>query len=138
MSKGRYHWPPREGDRVYQQSRADQEEWPHGEIVMIERDWSNLDSSTALVKFFAHKNIIQQHGENVLVYDGSLHWKLDQGMVWTPENDWSELDQSKFSYLFTGEEYSWGGCDDLKTIWFEDFEGNWSSSDGGNARWEIT
>lgn len=137
---GQYHWPPRTGDRVYQFSRANRELWPHGEIVHIERNWSDQDSSQVLVLFYVPAQIKHlQHGDVIKTYDGSNHWStLDCPIGFIRLNgEIIQCDYKKFSYVEVNEELRWGGCNDLETFMFDQFAGNWSSSDGGNKRWEI-
>lgn len=134
--RSQYHWPPKAGDRVYQLSRDDQGLWPHGEIIYVDRDWSDREAGKCIVKFFRHANVIAMRGYNLLCYDGETHWKI-VGKTILYDGKEEVLDTRKFSYVYSGEEFEFGGCDDLRTYDFDAFSGNWSSSAGGNNRWEI-
>lgn len=130
------HWPPRVGDRLYQRSREDEERWPHGEIVAINRDRECPENSEVIILFKKHGSTITK-GENILTYDGHIHWRLENGCIYVDGEFVEEIDRLKWGYIFIGEEYSYPDEVDIKSLWFSDFDGNWSSSDGGNERWEI-
>jgi len=132
--KGRNHWPPRVNDWVYVQSRMDCQEHPHGQIIdVIRQDKYTMD---VLVRFFTPENRVHMRGENILRYGTDAFWKLQDGMVLT-EGNWVKLDHTQWNYVFTGEEYYWGGCDEIVEYSSDDFQGCWSTSAGGNNRWEI-
>jgi hypothetical protein len=121
------HSWPRLGDAVHQQSREDHEEWPHGKVISIDRDYQDPEFSKALVLFKRPLTVKKTQGTDVLVYNDNILWDArDPGFK-----------VNSLHYEYTGDEYSWGGETEIKEFWFSDFEGNWSSSDGGNARWEI-
>lgn len=129
------HWPPRPGDRVYQFSRADREQWPHGEILFLDKS-----SEDIVVHFYVPANV-KRYSRNdvILTYDGSRFWSfidVQKGFIRVQE-EVVTFDPSKFAYVNSAEELKWGGCNQYETFGFDQFEGNWSSWDGGNKRWEI-
>lgn len=132
---GRYHWPPREDDWVYSQSRADNLKYCHGQIVAVLKDYSYGDLDL-LVRYWAPVYTKRMGGSNILRYDQDIHWRLQDGMILS-NGEWSEIDHTKWNYVWTGTEYSYGGCDDLIEYNADDFQGCWSTSAGGNNRWEI-
>ena len=134
------HWPPREGERVFQYSRADNERWPHGEIVCVAKNYEDPESSEVIVHFFVPPSTRHyRDGDVILSYDGSNHWTflgVQKGFI-RVDGEVVPLDRSKFAYVNQAEELKWGGCNQYETFGFDQFEGNWSSWDGGNKRWEI-
>lgn len=132
---GQYHWPPRAGDRVYQYSRAEREVWPHGEIMFLRRS-----SEEIVVHFYVPASVRRYSRQDIiLTYDGSNHWSfrdVPKGFI-RVNCDVIKIDVNKFAYTPVNEELKWGGCNQLETFTFDEFDGNWSSSDGGNKRWEI-
>lgn len=133
--KGRYHWPPRVDDWVYVQSRADNLGYPHGQIVDVIRDYA-YDTMDVLVRFVSPVLYKREGGCNILRYGDDIYWSLQDGHVLTCGR-WETIDHTKWNYVFTGVEYSYGGCDDLVEYSGDDFQGTWSTSAGGNNRWEI-
>jgi hypothetical protein len=118
---------PRTGDAVFQQSREDHEEWPHGKIISIDRDYGFPDNNEILVLFKRPVTTRRTEGTHVLVYNDDILWDARK----------PDFKVNSFQYEWTGDEYSWGGETEIKSFRQYDFEGNWSTSQGGNARWEI-
>jgi hypothetical protein len=143
MPRGQYHWPPRRRETVYSQSRMDEASWPHGEIVNIERDKDCEENSEVLVMFKRPQEYRRTTGQHELTYKRCTTWSVKGLRGEVQYNDESgaqvceDINHTQWSYVFTGEEYSFGGETELITYWFSDFEGNWDSSDGGMGRWDI-
>lgn len=134
--RGYYHWPPRPKDWVYDQSRQDMGLWPHGQIVSIDKDWVCADLSQVFV-LYEKKDIPEtSRPDLVLAYDGEILWRVQGRFIKVGER-WSELDLTLFKYLTINEENLSEPETSLETYLFSDFEGRWSSSQGGNARWEL-
>jgi hypothetical protein len=123
-----HDWP-RKGDAVHQQWKEDHEEWPHGRVISIDRDYQDIEQSKVLVLFKQPLITRRTKGSFILIYNDNIFWDARKSKFFVIlENP---------TYEYTGDEYSWGGETDIKEFWFSDFEGCWSSSQGGMARWEI-
>jgi hypothetical protein len=143
MPKGQYHWPPRRRDTVYCQSRYDEARWPHGEIVNIERDYDCPENSEVTVMFQRPIEYKRTQGAFVLQYKGSSFWSI-KGLLGEIEyydvsgvKVCEDIDRTQWRYIYTGEEYAFGGECELITYWFYDFEGNWDTTSGGMGRWDV-
>ena len=128
MNKANRNHPwPRKGDRVYDYSRFNAEEYPDGVVAYIERDWSCPENSQVVVKFQQPLSIRRSPGQYLLEINGTLLWDARK----------PDFKAESYHYVWSGEEYSWGGETALVTYWSSDFEGNWSSHAGGSGSWEL-
>lgn len=129
---------PRPGDLVFQESRIDLGLYPHGEVSHITRDKDCPDLSEVTVVFKKPKGSGSYKGHR-LCYDGSLHWRIYYGNLITVDgSEMQPVEFHKFGYLEFGQEENCSDEIGIETYLLTDFDGCWSSSAGGNARWEIS
>lgn len=120
------HWPPRINERVYSQSRMDEGLYPDGTIVHVEKEWGDEDQSEVIVEFRRPSTIRHAGGRWVLVINDNIHWDARDDLV---------IKSQRYEYL--GQEYGFPESTDICSYRFYDLDGNWSSSSGGQARWEV-
>lgn len=119
-------------DSVYSQRRLNNGTWPHGRVLFIERDRECSDLSQVCVLYEKPSTIKPGNAQPVLVLDGETHWK-----AFSREDNLAYF-RGKKEYIWIGEEYQFeDGCNETETYYLSDFEGCWSSSAGGNNRWEL-
>lgn len=132
MTRRRIHWPPHHNERVHSFSRDASGEQPDGVIVFIERDYRDQSNTQILVKYEGFKTI-REHGHYILTINGDVHWNASDVPALIAKYGWP----IPYEYIWTGEVIEEGSGVEIKDYWLDDFEGCWSSSDGGNERWEI-
>lgn len=118
---------PAIGQRLYQQSRMDAGEYPEGTIINVMRDYECPDLSEVMVKF-VNAATKGKSGKYHLIYNGDILWDARR----------KDFKVNTIEYIYVGEEEDFPETLEFKTFYVSDLEGNWSSSDGGMARWEIT
>lgn len=119
-------------DQVYSLRRFNNGMWPHGRILFIERDRQSSDLSQVCVLYERPVKLNTKSAVPVLTVNEEIHWK-----------SYSSADNlayfyAKKEYVWIGEEVEFeAGSSETETYFLSDFEGCWSSSAGGNSRWEL-
>lgn len=116
------HWPPRNGETVFDASRDRQGLQAYGTIYSVDREWPDPEEGTVFVRF---KGLRVTRMRRKFFWHGELRNLVEvrlNGIRHCPGDPWLDVKEQHE----TRKSYE---------LW--ELDGNWSSTDGGEGLWSL-